>query len=101
MKANELRELSKTELESKITDIKKNMFNLKFQKASGQLDSPMKIKNFKKDIAKIETVLREQELGLSIAVKPVKAVKSVKRAAVKEPKVKKEKVQKIKEKTED
>jgi len=64
MKASELRELSATELETKISEVKKNLFNLKFQKASGQLDNPMKIKNLKRDIARIETVGRENEIGI-------------------------------------
>jgi len=71
MKASEIRELSISELETRISEVKKNLFNLKFQKASGQLDNPMKIKNFKRDIAIIETVAREQELGIKIA-KPAK-----------------------------
>lgn len=64
MKASDIREFSKEELQSRLLEVKKNLFNLKFQKASGQLDNFMKIKNLKKDVAKIETVLREKELGL-------------------------------------
>lgn len=64
MKGSELREFSAAELETKISEVKKNLFNLKFQKASGQLDNPMKIKNLKKDIARIETVAREKEIGI-------------------------------------
>ncbi len=66
MKASDIREFSKEELQSRLQEVKKNLFNLKFQKASGQLDNFMKIKSLKKDVAKIETVLREKELGLAI-----------------------------------
>jgi len=79
MKASEIRELSRAELETRISEVKKNLFNLKFQKASGQLDNPMKIKNFKRDIAIIETVAREQELGIKIA-KPAKKSEKAKEA---------------------
>jgi len=78
MKASELRELSRTELETKISEVKKNMFNLKFQKASGQLDNPMKIKSYKKDVALIETIAREQELGINTSKKSEKSLKSAK-----------------------
>ena len=73
MKASEIRELSRSELETKISEVKKNMFNLKFQKASGQLDNPMKIKSYKKDVALIETIAREQELGIN-TVKETKKI---------------------------
>jgi len=66
MKVNELRELrerTKEELEAKLLEIKKSLFALKFQKATGQLDNPVKIRNLRKDIARIETLLREKELN--------------------------------------
>ena len=94
MKASEIRELSRAELETKISEVKKNMFNLKFQKASGQLDNLMKIKNLKKDIALIETVAREQELGINTVKASSKSVKPVKAKKVKEVKEVKEKVKK-------
>lgn len=79
MKANDIREFSKEELQARLLEVKKNIFNLKFQKASGQLDDLMKIKNLKRDVAKIETVLREKELGIVVKVaekkKPVKKSK--------------------------
>ena len=96
MKASEIRELSRSELETKISEVKKNMFNLKFQKASGQLDNPMKIKSFKKDVALIETIAREQELGINIVKETEKSVKSVKAKKVKEVKAKKVKEVKVK-----
>jgi len=65
MKMKEIKEKTKEELESKLSDIKKNILALKFKKASGQLDNHMAIPNLKKDAAKIETVLRQKELGIS------------------------------------
>ncbi len=62
MKISEIREHTKQELEAKLLDIKKSLFNLKFQKATGQLENPVKIRNLRKDIARIETLLREKEL---------------------------------------
>ena len=98
MKASEIRELSRSELETKISEVKKNMFNLKFQKASGQLDNPMKIKSYKKDVALIETIAREQELGINTVKETKKSVKSGKVKKVKEIKVKKVREVKAKEK---
>ena len=77
MKASEIRELSRSELETKISEVKKNMFNLKFQKASGQLNNPMKIKSYKKEVALIETIAREQELGINTVKKTEKSPKSL------------------------
>lgn len=96
MKVSEIRELSRSELETKISEVKKNLFNLKFQKASSQLKNPMKIKNLKRDVAKIETVAREQELGLEVAKAAEKSVKSVKSKKVKEAKEAKELKEKAK-----
>ncbi len=59
MKAKEIRELSVTELQSKLNDLKAELFNLRFQLAVNQLDNPMRIKAVKKDIARIMTVLQE------------------------------------------
>ncbi|HEY5500357.1 MAG TPA: 50S ribosomal protein L29 [Candidatus Humimicrobiaceae bacterium] len=89
MKASEIRELSRSELETKISEVKKNMFNLKFQKASGQLDNPMKIKSYKKDVALIETIAREHELGINTVKKTEKSPKSVKAKKAVEVKAKK------------
>ena len=63
MKASEIRELSAAELESKLKDLKAELFNLRFQLAINQLDNPMKIVETKKTIARILTVLREKELS--------------------------------------
>ncbi len=62
MKVNKLRDLSTNELLKKVDDLKEELFNLRFQMATGQLENPMKIKEIRKDIAKAKTVLREREL---------------------------------------
>lgn len=62
MKASEVRELSTEELESKLKDLKAELFNLRFQLSINQLDNPMRIQAVKKDIARIKTVLSENEL---------------------------------------
>ena len=62
MKANEIREMSLVELNQKLGDLKAELFNLRFQLAVNQLDNPMRIKAVKKDIARINTVIREMEL---------------------------------------
>lgn len=65
MKASEMRELTQLELQDKLKDLKEELFNLRFQLAINQLDNPMRIKAVKKDIARINTVLRETELNAS------------------------------------
>lgn len=67
MKVSEIKEQTREELETKLTDVKKNLFNLRFQKASGQLDNPMKIRNLRKDIARIKTLLKEKEPDIEIS----------------------------------
>lgn len=62
MKASEVRQLTAAELESKLKDLKAELFNLRFQLAINQLDNPMRISAVKKDIARIQTILRENEL---------------------------------------
>ena len=62
MRISEIKEQTKEELETKLADIKKNIFNLKFQKATGKLENPVKIRNLSKDVARIKTLLREKEL---------------------------------------
>ncbi|MCI9273664.1 MAG: 50S ribosomal protein L29 [Clostridiales bacterium] len=65
MKASEIRELSVAELETKLKDLKAELFNLRFQLAINQLDNPMRIRAVKKDIARVQTVLRQNELNHS------------------------------------
>ena len=60
MKARELRELSDDELLQKGKDLKEELFNLRFQRATGQLDNVMRPSQVKRDIARIETILRER-----------------------------------------
>ena len=60
MKAKELREMSASELKAKRDELKKDLFFLRMQHATNQLDNPLKINAVKKDIARIETVIREK-----------------------------------------
>ena len=62
MKASEIRELSNAELNEKLTALKAGLFNLRFQHAINQLENPMRMKEVKKDIARIKTVLRQLEM---------------------------------------
>ena len=60
MKAKEIRELSVADLEKKLAELKKELFNLRFQLAINQLDNPHKIEDVKKDIARVMTILHEK-----------------------------------------
>ena len=66
MKASEIRELTSEELMGKLKDLKEELFNLRFQLAINQLDNPMRITAVKKDIARVNTILRERELKDSV-----------------------------------
>jgi large subunit ribosomal protein L29 len=59
MKTRELKEMSKDELQAKEAELRDQLFKLSFQKSLGQLDSPMKVKNVRKDIARVKTLLRQ------------------------------------------
>lgn len=63
MKAKEIRELTTEEIERKIADFKDELFNLRFQLATGQLDNPMRIGEVKKSIARAKTILRQREIS--------------------------------------
>jgi large subunit ribosomal protein L29 len=63
MKASEVRALGAEELQSKLEELKKDLFMLRMQHATNQLDNPMKIHEVKKSIARIKTLIREKELG--------------------------------------
>ena len=63
--AKEFRDLSELELSNKATDLKQELFNLRFQLAVNQLDNPMRIKTVKKQIAIIKTIQRERELSVA------------------------------------
>lgn len=63
MKASEIKELTNEELKTKLKDLKAELFNLRFQLAINQLENPMRIKAVKKDIARVQTILRQNELN--------------------------------------
>ena len=65
MKASEMKKLYTAELETKLKDLKAELFNLRFQLAINQLDNPMRVSAVKKDIARVKTVLRENEINNS------------------------------------
>ncbi|MGI5965355.1 MULTISPECIES: 50S ribosomal protein L29 [Anaerotruncus] len=62
MKATELRNMSAKELGEKLQDLKAELFNLRFQHAINQLDNPLRLKDVKRDIARVKTLIRENEL---------------------------------------
>ena len=64
MKALEFRNLTSAEIEQKINGFKEELFNLRFQSATAQLDNPSLIRDARKNIARANTVLRERELGI-------------------------------------
>ena len=63
MKPNKVREMSEVELNNELANLKAELFKLRFQSATNQLDNPLQIKAVRKDIARIKTVLREKELS--------------------------------------
>ena len=62
MKANKFHEMADLELQQKLADLKTEYFNLRFQKATGQLAKPVYMKEGKRDIARVKTIIREREL---------------------------------------
>jgi large subunit ribosomal protein L29 len=64
VKSHELDDLNAVDLESKLREAKEELFNLRFQAATGQLESHGRLRTVKKDIARIYTVVRERELGI-------------------------------------
>ena len=64
---SDLRELEDDELETRLSESKEELFNLRFQVATGQLDNHKRLKAVRSDIARIYTILRERELGLAAA----------------------------------
>ena len=64
MKAKELKNLSVEELAKKLDELKKDLFMLRMQHATNQLDNPMQIANVKKDIARVKTIIREKETNI-------------------------------------
>lgn len=63
MKTKEIREMSGSDLDTKLAGLKDELFNLRFQMATGQLENPMKIREVKKSIAQIKTIQREREIN--------------------------------------
>ena len=66
--ATELREVADDELVTRLKEAKEELFNLRFQNATGQLDNNKRLQTVRRDIARIYTVMRERELGISAAV---------------------------------
>ena len=64
MKAKEIRNLSVEDLNKKLGELKKDLFMLRMQHATNQLDNPMQIANVKKDIARVKTIIREKETNI-------------------------------------
>jgi len=60
MKAKELRDLSAEELDQRLAELKEELFNLRFQLATGQLENPMRVRAIRKDIARVKTVITER-----------------------------------------
>ena len=62
MKLEKIREMSEVELNAEVKKLKNELFNLRFQHVTGQLENPMKMRDVKKNIARVKTILREKEL---------------------------------------
>lgn len=58
--------MSEVELQRRMDELKTELFNLRFQLATGQLDNPMQIKRVRKDIARVQTIIRERELNINV-----------------------------------
>ena len=63
MKATEIKELSGPEMDSKLADLTETLFNFRFQHKTGQLENPNRIKQVKRDIARIKTIKRQKDIG--------------------------------------
>ena len=63
MELKKMREMTKIELNTELSKMKKELFNLRFQHATGQLENPVKMRELKKDIARVKTIIREKELA--------------------------------------
>ena len=62
MKVNEIRDMSATELESTLMQLKKDLFNLRMQHATNHLDNPTRISAIRRDIARVKTIIRQKQL---------------------------------------
>jgi large subunit ribosomal protein L29 len=76
MKAHDIRELPEQELVKRIKDEEDNLAHLKFQKATSQIESPLKIRSVRRDIAKMKTVLREMEIKRKNNAENISAIKN-------------------------
>ncbi|MBQ8468512.1 MAG: 50S ribosomal protein L29 [Clostridia bacterium] len=89
MKSNEFSNMTNVELADKLASLKAELFNLRFAHATNSLSNPLQLKNCKRDIARVKTIIRERELGISKApaateAKPAKkAEKPAKKTAAK------------------
>ena len=63
MELNKMRSMTEVELTAELQNMKKELFNLRFQHVTGQLENPVKMRELKRDIARVKTVLREKELA--------------------------------------
>lgn len=63
MKVQEIRDLNDKDLEKKLDDLKEELFNLRFQMTTGQLDNVMRLREVKRSIARVKTIQRQRELG--------------------------------------
>ncbi len=63
MKITEIREMSVSELDNKLADLKEELFNLRFQMATGQCENPLKVREVRRSIARIKTIQRQRELN--------------------------------------
>ena len=63
MELKKLREMSEVELNAELVKMKKDLFNLRFQHVTGQLENPVKMRDTKRDIARVKTIIREIQLG--------------------------------------
>ena len=63
MELKKIREMSEAELNAELTKMKKDLFNLRFQHVTGQLENPIKMRETKRDIARVKTIIREKELA--------------------------------------
>ena len=63
MELKKMREMSEVELNAELVKMKKDLFNLRFQHVTGQLENPIKMRETKRDIARVKTIIREKELA--------------------------------------
>jgi len=69
MKAEEIRQMADKELNRRLSDLKEELFNLRFQSATGQLDNNMRISQVRRDIARVKTIMRQKELQAKEALR--------------------------------